>query len=90
MMTPFVLVSTLSLTSPRKRIDLAGDSLRAEPDSRHIDTGFRAFTLGDTNLSKWKASSDIEADGLQQHLLDLRDSADDRRHPRFAPDRTLA
>ena len=42
-----------------------------------LDTGFRAYKLSDTNFSKWRLSSDVEEDALQQHLLSLRDSATD-------------
>mgnify|MGYP000877329672 CR=1 FL=1 len=31
----------------------------------------------DTNFAKWRLSSDVEEDALQQHLLSLRDSATD-------------
>lgn len=42
-----------------------------------IDTGYRAYRLADTNFAKWRLSSDVEEDALQQHLLSLRDSATD-------------
>ena len=67
----------------RRRIELAGEAILAESanqlDSRGapFDVGFRAFKLADTNFSKWKVSSDVEGDALQQHLLSLRDSATD-------------
>ncbi|WP_040283841.1 site-specific DNA-methyltransferase [Tessaracoccus massiliensis] len=41
------------------------------------DVGFRAYRLCDTNFAKWRLSSDVEEDALQQHLLSLRDSATD-------------
>lgn len=63
----------------RKRIDLAGERIKQMRGltSQEIDTGFRAFTLTDTNFSKWRMSSDVEEHALQQHLLGLRDSAID-------------
>jgi adenine-specific DNA-methyltransferase len=63
----------------RKRIEWAGEKIRADAGllAQNLDTGFRAYKLADTNFTKWRVRSDIEADKLQQHLLDLRDSADD-------------
>jgi adenine-specific DNA-methyltransferase len=68
----------------RLRIDKAGESLastrrnqlRADEDAK-LDVGFRSYRLADTNFSKWRMSSDVEEDALQQHLLNLRDSATD-------------
>jgi len=63
----------------RARIDLAGAkiSTRVKSTGRDVDTGFRAYKLADTNFSKWRLSSDVGEDMLQQHLLSLRDSATD-------------
>lgn len=61
----------------RKRIHLAGNKIASELVESLGDKGFRAFTLADTNFSKWRISSDVEKDKLEQHLLSLRDSADD-------------
>lgn len=67
----------------RRRIDLAGEKIRAdltgrlESRSEPLDVGFRSYSLTDTNFSKWRLSSDVEEDALQQHLLSLRDSATD-------------
>ena len=55
----------------RKRIDLAGEKIGKG------DTGFRAYKLTDTHFAKWRVTSDITPTQLEQHLLDLRDSADD-------------
>ncbi|TRX63401.1 site-specific DNA-methyltransferase [Corynebacterium hiratae] len=49
--------------------------------SRPLDTGFRTYTLADTNFTKWRTDSDIDATQLEQHLLDLRESADDNATP---------
>jgi adenine-specific DNA-methyltransferase len=68
----------------RERIRLASDRIAQELDSRldhgnqwRLDVGFRSYKLADTNFSKWRLSSDVEEDALQQHLLSLRDSATD-------------
>ena len=42
-----------------------------------LDHGFRTYALADTNFSKWQMSSNTDATTLEQHLLDLRDSADE-------------
>ncbi|WP_295836151.1 site-specific DNA-methyltransferase [uncultured Microbacterium sp.] len=67
----------------RERLKLAGNEINgnlenqlAAPDVA-LDTGFRAYKLSDTNFAKWRLSSDVEEDALQQHLLSLRDSATD-------------
>jgi len=59
----------------RKRLILAGEEVTTDSRGNNLDTGFRSFTLVDTNFSKWRVSSDIEGDTLQQHLLSLRVSA---------------
>lgn len=45
------------------------------------DLGFRSYRLADTNFSKWHATSDIEPTALEQHVLGLRDSAEDDATP---------
>lgn len=61
----------------RRRIDLAGNVLSSEntKEADSLDVGFRSYRLTDTNFSKWRVSSDVEDDVLQQHLLDLRESS---------------
>jgi len=67
----------------RKRIDVAGDAiaeqagLQLSDREKPLDIGFRSYKLADTNFAKWRLSSDVEEDALQQHLLSLRDSATD-------------
>ena len=61
----------------RKRLAEVGNRYSKPPRQYTVDTGFRAYTLVDTNFAKWRASSDVEGDALQQHLLSLRDSATD-------------
>ena len=66
---------TISSVS-RERIRRVADSLK-ELGGPPTDLGFRAYTLADSNFAKWRLSSDVEEDALQQHLLSLRDSATD-------------
>jgi adenine-specific DNA-methyltransferase len=40
------------------------------------DFGFRSFKLTDTNFTKWQATSEIASNAIEQHILNLRDSAD--------------
>lgn len=68
----------------RKRIKLAGSRLKSETESqlndsnyKTLDVGFRAYKLTDSNFTKWRLSSDVEEDALQQHLLSLRENAAD-------------
>lgn len=60
----------------RKRIKLAGEKIKADnPSTTDLDTGFRAYKLIDTNFAKWRVSSNVEPDKLEQHLLELRESS---------------
>jgi len=61
----------------RKRIKLAGEKIKADNPltTTELDTGFRAYKLVDTNFAKWRVSSDVDSDALQQHLLELRESS---------------
>lgn len=67
----------------KERIRRAGarvsgrEALRLEGRGVPLDIGFRSYKLSDTNFSKWRLSSDVDEDALQQHLLSLRDSATD-------------
>jgi adenine-specific DNA-methyltransferase len=67
----------------RRRIDLAGTALTSDRSGQlafetdSFDIGFRSYELSDTNFAKWRVTSDVEQDALQQHLLSLRDSAED-------------
>src|SRR5699024_9044049 len=65
----------------RKRIDMAGEQLKSELLNQSVDIGFRAYKLSDTNFSKWQVSSDTPANELEQHLLELRESANDNASP---------
>jgi adenine-specific DNA-methyltransferase len=62
------------------RIRAAAKSIAGKLDGRldgsePADIGFRAYKLSDTNFSKWRVTSDIEDDALQQRFLELRDSS---------------
>jgi adenine-specific DNA-methyltransferase len=70
--------STISALS-RARISRAGNEFVS--DAPGSDVGFRAYSLTDTNFTKWRAQSTTDAKVLEQHLLDLRDSADDNAAP---------
>lgn len=63
----------------RKRIKLAGEKIKVDTGlmAQNLDTGFRAYMLVDTNFAKWQVDSTIAPNQLEQHLLDLRDSAAD-------------
>ncbi|MCQ9167534.1 site-specific DNA-methyltransferase [Corynebacterium amycolatum] len=71
----------------RERLDRAGSvitkSLAGDTNCREnlLDTGFRSYKLADTNFTKWRTDSDTDATELEQHLLDLRESADDNATP---------
>lgn len=65
----------------RRRIELAGDKVLAELQGDSQDVGFRAYSLTDTNFSKWRFTSDVAPDKLEQRLLELRDSAEDTATP---------
>ena len=65
----------------RRRLELAGKQINREVTAQSVDTGFRAYRLSDTNFSKWQVSSDTPANELEQHLLELRESANDNATP---------
>lgn len=64
-----------------KRIELAGKAIRKELAGQTVDVGFRKFSLADTCFAKWRVSSDSDRNALEQHLLDLRESASDAAIP---------
>lgn len=67
----------------RNRILLASKNIEREAekrlglDSQSIDLGFRSYSLADTGFAKWRVDSDVARSIFEQHLFDLRDSADD-------------
>ena len=72
--------TTLSAVA-RARLMLAGEKIRATFTGQSVDVGFRAFSLIDTNFSKWRVDSDADAVALEQHLLNLRESSADDATP---------
>ena len=76
--------SIADLTS--ERIRRAGSKAKGRLTAGQLDVGFRLYRLADTNFTKWRMASDIEPERLEQHLLELRDSAEDDA----APDDLLA
>ena len=65
----------------RARILGAGKNIDEQLSGESVDTGFRAYSLTDTNFSQWRVTSDIEQKALEQHILDLRESADGSANP---------
>jgi len=71
----------------RSRVLRAGAKLRPDEEAQfelgknRLDIGFRSYTLADTNFSKWRIGSDTEPNALEQHLLELRDSANNVATP---------
>ena len=71
---------TISALS-RSRIKRVGDSISNGSEGLfssnvdNLDSGFRAFTLAESNFAKWQASSSMQAKDLQEILLDIKDSA---------------
>lgn len=67
----------------RERIDRAGEKIKqdyAEKLAKRdapLDVGYRTYKLTDTNFAKWRESSSTDQGTLEQHLLDLRDNAND-------------
>lgn len=71
----------------RERIRRAGEAIvdtnfselsrREEP----LDIGFRTYRLSDTNFERWRVSSEIDRNRLEQHLFELRESANDDASP---------
>jgi len=67
----------------RSRLDHARKEVETQLTDRSqpLDLGYRSFKLIDTNFTKWQVSSDVDPSKLEQHLLDLRHSADDDATP---------
>jgi adenine-specific DNA-methyltransferase len=73
----FSLISEVT----RERVRLAGKKLVQADDelefgTNKIDVGYRTYRLANTNFSKWQATSEIELNALEQHVLNLRESAE--------------
>ena len=71
----------------RLRIQKSAEKLTHARDEQLIplgsesDFGFRSFSLSESNFSKWRASSEIDATKLEQHILDLRESSNNEASP---------
>jgi adenine-specific DNA-methyltransferase len=65
----------------RARVDRAGEQVSSDLLGGNVDTGYRVFTLTDTNFPKWRMASDSDVTMLEQHLLDLRESSSDDINP---------
>lgn len=62
----------------RARLNEARDAIGAEAKGAiGLDLGYRTYDLTDTNFTKWQMPSDADPGELQQHLMLLKDSADD-------------
>ena len=67
----------------RERINRAGASIQASLVGRLgtndyvFDSGYRSYSLVDTNFEKWQERSDVDRTVLEQHLFELRGNADD-------------
>jgi len=65
----------------RRRVDVAGEAIRVDVANQLVardeplDVGYRSYSLADTSFAKWRVTSDVEANALEQHLLDLRESS---------------
>lgn len=58
-----------------KAVEKYADAIAARGGT--VDVGYRTYSLVDTNFTKWRVTSDVEPGKLEQHLLSLRDSAED-------------
>lgn len=71
----------------RTRISLAAESISSAQEAQlptrdqQLDLGFRSYRLVDTNFTKWRVTSDMDATALKQRLLDLRKSSADNATP---------
>lgn len=63
----------------RERIKRASNGISESQGllPNEIDFGYRAYSLSDTNFSKWSASSEVTTSALEAHLFDSKDSAAD-------------
>jgi adenine-specific DNA-methyltransferase len=74
--------ATISAIS-RERIRRVGSKLESTQETtlasseNVMDFGFRAYKLAESGFSQWRIQSSVAQSDLEQHLLDLRDSAND-------------
>jgi adenine-specific DNA-methyltransferase len=71
----------------RERIRRAGEMIKEECADEialretPLDVGFRSYKLSDTSFVKWRETSAVEQNALEQRLAGLRGSADDDATP---------
>jgi adenine-specific DNA-methyltransferase len=58
------------------QIQEVGKSLFSTADNE-ADYGYRAYKLAESGFSQWRIQSNVAQSDLEQHLLDLRESAND-------------
>lgn len=73
----FKTISSITI----KRLERAGLKIKDSLSGHDLDTGFRVYSLTETNFIKWRMNSEVTFNELQQHLLDLRESANDSAAP---------
>ena len=60
----------------RARINKAAELYKADGSEHALqDLGYRAYRLADTSFSRWRVSSDIERNAIEQHLVQLREGS---------------
>jgi len=71
----------------RERVRCAGKKILEEKAStldgraESLDVGFRAYKLVDTNFTKWRADSSLDADELSDLFTQMHESANDHARP---------
>jgi adenine-specific DNA-methyltransferase len=71
----------------RHRIRVAGEKIKEDFSEQlasretPLDVGFRSYKLSDTSFVKWRETSAVEQNALEQRLAGLRGSADDDATP---------
>ena len=61
--------------------DLISEQLPQTSSDFKSDLGFRCYKLADSNFTKWRTDSDTDPTQLEQHLFELRETADDNATP---------
>lgn len=59
----------------RARMSSVETVLGTDNGAPNTDFGYRSYRLTDTNFSKWRVSSDVSRNQLEQHLFDLSESS---------------
>lgn len=79
----YMKVSEISIERMHRASEKVQSKVSESSPTRNtqLDLGFRSYKLADTNFTKWRSDSDTDATALEQHLLDLRESADDNATP---------